>query len=280
VTVAGGCKFPTPDGKSDSATDGDLDVAFGLLLADKQWGSNGAINYLAEGKKVIEAIKKLEMNPNSKTPLLGDWAAADVAMMAKFGNSTRPSDFMIDHFRAYGSATGDAFWMGAVDGVHTLVGTIQSKFSMTTGLLPDFVINTTAMPAPAPPNFLEDVTDGSYGYNSCRVPMRLVTDWVASGDPRAKAEVDKIVKWIATKTGGDPSKVVDGYNLAGVANKGTANDNSFEAPFGVAGIVDKTHQAWVDAAWKRMAAGTLGGYYGDSIQMISMIVMSGNWWAP
>src|SRR6185436_2654698 len=37
----------------DSATDGDLDIAFALLLADKQWGSCGRINYLAEAKKVI-----------------------------------------------------------------------------------------------------------------------------------------------------------------------------------------------------------------------------------
>ena len=63
--MSGGCKFPTPDGKSYSATDGDLDIAFGLLLADKQWGSAGAINYLAEARKVIAAIKMFEMNQNS-----------------------------------------------------------------------------------------------------------------------------------------------------------------------------------------------------------------------
>ena len=200
-------------------------------------------------------------------------------MMAKYYNSTRPSDFMIDHFRAFGAATGDAFWMGAVDNVHKLVATIQSGPAMASGLLPDFVINTTTSPAPAPANFLEDKTDGQYAYNSCRVPWRLVTDWVVSGDPRAKAEVDKIVKWIETKTGGDPSKIVDGYALSGT-NQGGGNDWSFEAPFGVAGIVDKSHQAWVDAVWKRMAAGSLDGYYGDSIKLLSMVVMSGNWWAP
>ena len=48
----------------------------------------------------------------------------------------------------------------------------------------------------------------------------------------------------------------------------------------MAGIVDKTHQAWVDAVWKEMAKGSVDGYYGDSIKLLSMIVMSGNWWAP
>ena len=38
---------------SDSATDGDLDIAFALLLADKQWGSDGKINYLEQAKNIM-----------------------------------------------------------------------------------------------------------------------------------------------------------------------------------------------------------------------------------
>jgi len=38
------------DISGDSATDGDMDIAYALLLADKQWGSYGDINYLNEGK--------------------------------------------------------------------------------------------------------------------------------------------------------------------------------------------------------------------------------------
>jgi endo-1,4-beta-D-glucanase Y len=37
----------------DSATDGDMDIAYALLLAHDQWGSAGAINYLAEAKRII-----------------------------------------------------------------------------------------------------------------------------------------------------------------------------------------------------------------------------------
>ena len=75
------CKEPSPgcfriDGpESGSATDGDLDIAFALLLADKQWGSGGA--YLAEAKKVIAAIKEKEMNAMTKLPLLADDIGGD-----------------------------------------------------------------------------------------------------------------------------------------------------------------------------------------------------------
>ncbi len=37
----------------DSATDGDLDIAYSLLLAHKQWGSNGTVNYLKEAQDMI-----------------------------------------------------------------------------------------------------------------------------------------------------------------------------------------------------------------------------------
>ena len=42
---------------SDSATDGDLAVAYGLLLADRQWGSAGAYNYKNLAVARINAIK-------------------------------------------------------------------------------------------------------------------------------------------------------------------------------------------------------------------------------
>jgi len=43
----------------DCASDGDMDIAYSLLLAHKQWGSDGTINYLSEAKRMItDGIKK------------------------------------------------------------------------------------------------------------------------------------------------------------------------------------------------------------------------------
>ena len=65
-----------PDGGDDSATDGDLDIAHALLLADAQWGSGGAVNYREEARAVIAAIKQDEINRETWTTKLGDWADA------------------------------------------------------------------------------------------------------------------------------------------------------------------------------------------------------------
>ena len=42
----------------NSASDGDLNIAFGLLLAHAQWGSKGAINYRGAALRVLDAIRR------------------------------------------------------------------------------------------------------------------------------------------------------------------------------------------------------------------------------
>jgi endo-1,4-beta-D-glucanase Y len=271
-----GC-FRIDGPESGSATDGDMDIGFALLLADKQWGSGGA--YLSEARKVIAAVKAKEMNAMTKFPLLAD----DIAMGDDFFNTTRPSDFMLDHFRSFGKTTGDAFWMQSVDSIQGLIGTLQKNFSPMTGLIPDFVVDTnTAMPKPAPALWPKDegLTTGEYAYNSCRVPWRLTTDYIASGDTRSLAALRAMNAWIKMATGGMPKNIIDGYTLGGqLSNSTSGYDLSFTSPFAVSAIAD-TDQAWVDATWGNIEKAPLAGYFGDTIKMISMIVISQNWWVP
>ena len=269
VDVAGGCTIP--GGSSDSATDGDLDIAFALLLADKQWPGNG---YLDKAKAVIADLQDGDQNKTTHLTTLGDWSTStDPDYYA-----TRPSDFMLDHFRSFASATGNAVWTQDVDATYGVIKSIQTNFSSATGLLPDFVVKTDTSPQPAAPNFLEGKSDGEFGYNSCRTPWRIASDYVSSGDGRAKAALQPMNSWIMSATGNDPSKIMDGYTLSGGKGSGQSGASpAFTSPFGVAAMVG-TDQAWLDAIWRGMAMGN--GYYADSITMLAMIVVSGNWWTP
>jgi hypothetical protein len=168
-----------------------------------------------------------------------------------------------------------------VEATYKLIATMQSTAAPNTGLLPDFVINAnTATPMPAPASYDEGVTDGEYGYNACRVPWRLTTDYIVSGDMRAKTAVNLVNKWIIAKTNGMPASIIDGYKLTGDTGSqmGPAFNSAFASPFGAAAMVSG-NQAWLDGLWNGM---TLDGtdYYGDSITLLSMLVMSGNWWPP
>src|SRR5450432_1689670 len=70
--------FEDVDGSS--AADGDIDIAYSLLLADAQWGSNGNVNYLEEAKSMVSAIMKQEINPKTFSVLLSnavEWDSKD-----------------------------------------------------------------------------------------------------------------------------------------------------------------------------------------------------------
>jgi endo-1,4-beta-D-glucanase Y len=261
---------------SGSATDGDLDIAFALLLADKQWGSAGAIAYLAEAKKVIAAIKAKEMNPITKLPRLAD----DVEAGSAFYFTIRSSDLMTDHFRAFATATGDSFWTQAADASYGLVADLQARYAATTGLLPDFIVKTDGTAQPAPPRWPGDAgpATGEYSYNACRFPWRLATDFVVSGDTRAKSALAKLNVWIKDKSGGNARNIVDGYRLDGqLSSQVSGPDLAFTAPFALAAMTG-ADQAWVDALWKNVSDAPLGLYYGDTIKMLGGLVASGNWW--
>jgi endo-1,4-beta-D-glucanase Y len=262
---------------SDSATDGDMDVAYALLLADKQWGSAGTYNYKQLAIKHINAIKASEVNPTTHLLKLGDWSSCCDTLYY----TTRPSDHMIDHMRAFRVATGDTAWDTIRSAHQTLITNLQSQYASSTGLLPDFVIDTNTTPKPPSGQVLESTNDGKYYWNSCRTPWRIGTDAVTSGSSASLASVRKMNTWIKSKTGGNPGSITDGYSLSG-SSLDSGNDACFYAPFAVAAMTDSGSQAWLDSLWNHMVNRSFGSteYYNMSVQLQVMIVVSGNYWIP
>ena len=265
---------------NDTASDGDLDIAFALLLADKQWGSCGAVNYLAEAQNVIAGIKAGELDATRQFVKLGDWVSPGDA---PYDDATRSSDFMPDHYRSFLAATSDATWTNVLEQTYDIVAALQASHSPATGLLPDFVVDPLGTPDPAPAGFLEGATDGSYAYNACRDPWRLGTDFLISGETRAQTAVQAINAWIRARTANDPEAITSGWKLDGTDTPGTNyRSMAFVAPFGVGAMVDASNQAWLNDVWDLVVATPVGaeGYYENTLKLLSMIVMSGNWWAP
>jgi hypothetical protein len=88
--------------------------------------------------------------------------------------------------------------------------------------------------------------------------------------------------FIRDATGDDPTEVRDGYALDGQV-RGSSPEMAFVAPFMVSAMIEPesgTNQAWLDALWGYVTTHDDGSYYGDSIKLLTMIVASGNWWAP
>jgi hypothetical protein len=187
---------------------------------------------------------------------------------------------MIDHFRAYRAATGDRAWDAVVSACQSMVSGLQRDFSPETGLLPDFIVGADGSPRPAPPGFLEGPHDGQYYYNALRDPWRLGTDALLHGDATSLAQVRRIGRWIAVATHGDPHEVRPGYQLDGTPVGGTHDfTTAFAAPFGVAAMTDPALQSFLDATYAAVHD-RHEDYYEDSLTLMSLLVMSGNFWSP
>ncbi|HTI61101.1 glycosyl hydrolase family 8 [Mucilaginibacter sp.] len=262
-----------------SATDGDMDIAYSLLLADKQWGSKGNVNYLKESRNIIGAIMKYEINPKTWSVKLSDAVEYD----SKDYFDMRSSDFMPANFKAFERATGDIRWGKVVNNNYELFAYMARTYSADAGLIPDFIININNKAKPAQPHFLESKYDGYYNYNACRVPWRIATDYLMTGDPRAKAINDRINGWIRQTTSGNPDNISAGYTLAGNDIKGRYFEAlSFIGPFAVSAMVDKKNQKWLNAVWDYLVNFKLKDYdyYDNSIKLLDMIILSGNYWEP
>ncbi|MEI6560620.1 MAG: glycosyl hydrolase family 8 [Verrucomicrobiota bacterium] len=264
------------DGRS-SATDGDLDIACALLMADRQWGSQGEIDYRKEALKVIAAIRSAETDPQRHTLTLGSWVDAESRQRGGF----RPSDFMPAHFKGFAAASGEATWMQITDTTYRLLSELVAAHSAKTGLVPDFVQYKQGAYRPAPPRYLEGGNDGGYSYNACRMPWRVGTDYLLSGDARALALLTPLNAWAQKTTGGAPAKLNAGYQLDG---KPLTEDSSaaFIGPLAVAAMSDPAGQAWLNALWEDLRARNPAAedYYGNTVKLLTMIVVSGNWWQP
>jgi endo-1,4-beta-D-glucanase Y len=263
--------------RHDSASDGDLDIAYALLLADRQWGSEGAVPYLAEAKQMIEAIALSDINREVGSVKLGDSVTRDDATYC----DTRSSDLMPNHFRAFARATGSNEWTAILDKSYAIMTAMQAAHSPETGLIPDFVCHVQKAPAPAKPKYLESKQDGAFSYNACRLPFRVALDFLISGEPRSREVLGRINRWARQKTGGDPAKIAAGYALNGKEiDKNT--QMCFVAPLAVSAMVDADNQAWLDALTTFVVNSSKRdtGYYDSTIKLLSLIALSGNWWSP
>lgn len=268
-------------GGSNTATDGDLDIAYALLLADKVWGSAGGLDYAAEARATMAAVLAYEVEPVGMHLVIGDWAAHPDETF--YRQTTRSSDFMVSHLRAFAAASGDAAWEQVLDRTYVIIDTVRREHAPQTGLMPDFIVDLDGQPRPADALFLEGEADGMYAWNAGRYPWRIGLDYLLNGEPRAKAALDPLNAWVRQSTADDPALIADTYRLDGATlPEHGSNSMAFVAPLGVAAMVDVRNQAWLDAIWADVVAKPLAeeDYFGNTLKLLSLIAMNGDWLAP
>jgi len=270
-------QVPEVKGESDSAFDGDADIAYALLLADKQWGSNGEINYKKEALKIIDAIMKHTIGSKSHLPMLGDWVDPNGKQYNQY--TTRSSDFMISHFRTFYAVTKDKRWLKVVHETQKALLQIQSLPHNKTKLVSDFLYydKTKKHFFPTKKHFLEE-EDDSYYYNACRVPWRVGVDALLYNNATSREISRKMLSWIYQNTQKNPQNIKSGYHLDGKVIGGYPS-TAFITPFGVAAKSDPKMQHYLDALYD-FVKNRQQNYYEDSINLLSLLIITNNYWDP
>ena len=291
-----------PNDDSDSASDGDMDIAYALLLAEKQWGNAGEINYGAAAAAVISEIEAHDVNPLAFTIKLGDAITPEYENAKERAENkyfaTRTSDFTPQHWRAFAKVGKAELWQKVITKTLAIEASVYQRFAPKTGLMPDFL---QLPPGPAdaglyhPPTgfFQEDEEnngDGNWSYNACRTPWRLATDYLLTGESSAVAQLQALNAWASHTTGMHPERLNAGYALSGdklsVKEKGKIHYESagscFIAPLAVSAMLPGD-QAWLDALWENLTPSpnlVNEPYFESTVKLLCMITVSGNWWDP
>jgi endo-1,4-beta-D-glucanase Y len=272
----GGC---TSSSDANSASDGDLNIAFGLLLAHTQWGSKGTIDYRSEALRVLAAIRRKVIHPTSNLIQMGDWVQPGSPLEYE---AVRTSDLMPMQLRAFYAVTGLQGWSNTLQASLSLLGRLQQDWAPHTGLVPDFAVGTTGRGRPAEAGFVGESRAGQYSFNACRVPWQTAIDYLLNGSSSAKTITQKMLDWLQVAAGNSVYSIYGGYYLNGVP---TVNWNyiCFTGAFGVGAMLSPSRQVLLNTIWDDVAVTTVADpsdYYGSTLRMVYLLALSGNLWRP
>jgi len=204
-----------------SATDGDIDVAFSLIIADKQWGET----YLESAKEIIQIISDnlivdctvdgqdvKVLAPGYSSGLWGGCGLTDIQY------------YTPAYFRIFADISGNAVWDQLADDTYIL---LNASANGATGLVPDW---QSASGTPGPSGRV-----GYFGYDACRVPWRIALDYLWNGNAEAKVWCSKVSNWA---NGIGTANLVDGYELDGTPKGQNGLNSAFLGGFSVAAMTN------------------------------------------
>jgi endo-1,4-beta-D-glucanase Y len=252
-----------------SATDSDEDIAWALVMADRQWGGGGTLDdtYLSHAKQQIDRVFRFEIENGTSAVKPGDrWGG--YAM-------TNPSYFAPAYYRVFGEVSGDvAGWSAVIDRSYEILANSLNaeNGNQDNGLVPAWCNGE------GKPTSVDDLPT-HYQYDSARMPFRIAQDYCWTGEPRAKDYLDRVSAFFA---GVGADNIVDGYDLDGTPRPEASPEGARSAVFvgcaGVGAMSDPERRAFVDRTYEHVATLDLlvrSRYYQRSWTAMTLLMMSG-----
>lgn len=252
-------KMVSTKAEKTSATDGDLDIAYSLILADKKWGSKGKIDYQKLAVDLIQGISKYEINPETSLPKVGDWATG------KNQNVVRTSDLISAYFREFASYTKDGSWTKTMQNSQKTLKKLSEQHQ--TGLMADFVevSGSNLDVATTKANQIASKHDNQYGFNACRIPWRVAYDYQLNHSQVSKTVGTKLNHFFEKQR-----KITAIYTLNGKRVENYEN-TAFSAP--VVYSAEVLNNQVLKNRYKKVLTTPIpsGDYYPATIQMLVLL---------
>ncbi len=120
-------------------------------------------------------------------------------------------------------------------------------------------------------------TDEFYN-NACRVPLRVMAHVAHKNSQEGRLWMEEIMKWMYPVTEGYAANIVGGYYLDGKPIR-DLKFAAFIAPMVTAAMINPEYKPLLNDGF-RMLSLWEKNYYNDTIALLSLLLISGNWWAP
>jgi endo-1,4-beta-D-glucanase Y len=259
-----------------AASDADEDIAWALVMADRQWGGSGTLDkpYLELAKEQINRVWEHEVLKSEDTTgrllRVGDswgdnWDTVNISYFA-------PS-----YYRTFAIVTENSEW---TDAAQTSYDTLNNSLKPESGndvngLVPAW---STSSGDPNSGVWGSEPAPTHYQYDSCRTPFRIGLDYCFHGQSLAK---EYTAKTSAFFSGVGVNAIVDGYELDGTPRPEFpgAQSAAFIGPAAVGALNDTEFTAFADEAYTAVASLNLltgGEYYELSWTVLSLLTLTGN----
>ena len=182
----------------------DMDAALALLLADKQWGSEGAEKYATYAETLLQDIYNNDVDASEKTHIKA-YSDNDPAFS--------PSYSAFANFKIFAESRA-----ALKDAWNTLANNTAAELfacqDSSTGLVPLWCDYSTHKPVKVMDDYSYEEGPG-FIYDALLVPWRMATAYYWYGDENAKKVNDKLTKWLSSASYGHASYIKTYYKLDG-----------------------------------------------------------------
>ncbi len=294
-----------------AATDADQDAAKALMVADKQWGSGGAINYAQEASDLIGLVLGQEITNGTENTLGSTINDVKPGNQWHGGNISYFAPYI---YRMFGDYVGNSRWYSvATKTYQTIVNyyhngggkssTYNSALGIHTGLMPNWC---TYDGQPWEPTGGWAMRADTWWWDAIRHAWRQGYDYVLYGTLNHQLAHDNSVRvstFFKTKYNGDPALIKSHYELDGTETTYCRGDRTpdlctedvknLPGPLGAVAIAAMAgeDQTWLNALYDRLVnmdagngpgelteTGVMWGtdYFCDLLKMQYLLILTGN----